>query len=339
MTLNLLTDIPGINVGHSGDDESLRSGVTAILFDRPVIAAASLLGGAPAVREGTLLELENTVERINALVLSGGSTYGLDATAGVQAFIRENYANLPPVPPGRIRVPIVVQASLFDLTNGGDKNWGRFSPYAELGYQAARAAKPGVFALGTGGAGIGATTATIKGGLGSASARTPQGHIVAALIAVNAVGVATIGDRPHFWAAPFEQNNEYGGLGLPAHFAAHDHRLQVKPPDYFGTTIGVIATDADLTPSQARRLAILAQDGIARAVLPAHLPRDGDAIFGISTGAHPLNDQDPYELDELLLAATKVTARAIARGVYLATSRNRPGELDAWQNRFKDASA
>ncbi len=330
---NLLTDIAGISVGHAGDDDTLRSGVTAVLFERPAIAAASLLGGAPATREDALLGLEMTVERIHALVFSGGSTYGLDATAGVQAALREDFARLPAVPLPRI--PIVAQASLYDLVNGGDKTWGRYSPYAAFGYEAARNARSSGFSLGTAGAGIGATTSAFKGGVGSASVLTPQGHLVAALVVVNAVGTVNVGDGPHFWAAPFERDAEFGGRGFPAHFAGDDVRLRVKPQLYWGTTIGVVATDVTLSPALVKRLAILAQDGIARAVLPAHLPRDGDAIFGISTEARPLTGAAD-EIAELCLAATQVTARAVARGVYAARSRGRAGEAPSWKSRFDD---
>lgn len=340
---NLLTDIPGIRVGHAQDEDVLRSGVTAILFDQPAIAAVSVLGGAPASREGALLDLEMMVERVHAVVLSGGSTYGLDATAGVQAALREDFAALTARSPANfpanslgappVRVPIVVQASLFDLNNGGDKGWGRYSPYADLGYAAARAAAPGVHALGSAGAGTGATTATVKGGLGSASMVTPTGHVVAALVAVNAVGAVTVGDGPHFWAAPFERGDEFGRLGSPAFPAEDDLRLRVKPAGAWGTTIGVVATDAALTPGQAKRLAVTGQDGVARAVLPAHLHRDGDTLFGIATGARPLGDGADV-LAELCQAATLVTARAVARGVYAARSCGRPGEMACWHSRF-----
>ncbi len=327
--LNLLTDIAGLRVGQAGC-ETLRSGVTAILFDRPAVAAASTLGGAPASRETALLELEMVVERVHAVVLSGGSTYGLDAAAGVQAALREDFP--PAAPDGPIRVPIVVQASLFDLTNGGDKGWGRYSPYAALGYDAALAAGTGRFALGSVGAGLGATTATAKGGLGSASAVTPEGHRVAALVAVNAVGSATVGDGPHFWSAPFERDAEFGGLGLPPRLPDGALALRTKPAGAWGTTIGLVVTDAALTAQQARRLAILAQDGVARAVLPAHLARDGDTMFGLSTGARPLRGDDA-ELSGLCLAATLVTARAVARGVFAARSQGRPGEQPCWHAR------
>jgi len=228
-----------------------------------------------------------------------------------------------------------VQASIFDLANGGDKDWSGFSPYAELGRQAALAAARGAFALGSAGAGLGATTANVKGGIGSASMLTPQGFTMAALVAVNAVGSVTVGDGPHFWAAPFERDAEFGGLGLPAVTPA-DLRLRVKPSALpslsAGTTIGMVATDAALTPAQTKRLAILAQDGLARAVLPAHLARDGDTMFAAATGPRTPDDSEAFE--ELCLAATLVTARAIARGVFEARSQGRPGEMPCWHTRF-----
>ncbi|GBR48522.1 P1 family peptidase [Gluconobacter roseus] len=329
-SLNLLTDIPGIRVGHS-QNLTLRTGVTAILFDRPVIASGSFPGGAPALRETALLEPENMVNHIHALVLSGGSTYGLDATTGVQAWLREQFDNAP-LPPGTIRVPIVVQASLYDLPAGGQTTWGRYSPYAEMGHQAATSARSGAFTLGTAGAGTGATTATLRGGLGSASTITPAGHRVAALVAVNAVGTATIGDGLHFWSAPFEQGNEFGGLGMPAHLSAEDLRLRSKWASVTGTTIGLIATDATLTKTQAKRLAILAQDGVARGVFPAHLPLDGDAMIGVSTCKKPA--PMGQEWTEILHAATQVTARAIARGVYEASPLPGGAALPTWHERF-----
>jgi L-aminopeptidase/D-esterase-like protein len=156
-------------------------------------------GGAPGTRETDLLEPHRTAERIDAVVLSGGSAFGLDAGAGVQAFLRERGRGFAI---GDIRVPLVCGAVLFDLLNGGDKNWGRFPPYRDLGYSAAAQAGT-TFALGTAGAGFGATTVNLKGGLGSASAVTRDGHTVGALVAVNACGSVNVGDGPHFWAAPF----------------------------------------------------------------------------------------------------------------------------------------
>jgi len=211
MTNNLLTDIPGIAVGNV-EDLSLGSGVTAIVFDKPAVAAVSVLGGAPGGRDTHMLAPENTVEAVDAIVLSGGSALGLDAAGGVQAWLREQGRGV------RFRgilIPLVPQAIIFDLANGGNKDWGRFSPYRDMGFAAAAAARAAPFELGTKGAGAGATTATVKGGLGSASAITRSGHTVAAIVSVNAVGAPTIGDGPWFWAAPYERDGEFGGLGWP----------------------------------------------------------------------------------------------------------------------------
>ena len=171
-------------------------------------------------------------------------------------------------------VPIVPGAIIFDLLNGGDKNWGTFSPYRDLGYAAAQAAHPEKFALGTVGAGTGATTASFKGGVGSASTRLASGAVVAALAVVNAVGSPTIGRARHFWAAPFEVDGEFGGLGWPSAITPEDVALRTK--GMLATTIGLVATDAALTKAQCKRLAIMAHDGLARAVLPAQAPMDGD---------------------------------------------------------------
>src|SRR6516225_6908326 len=196
---NLITDIAGLRVGHA-DDARLASGVTAIVFDKPVVAAIDVRGGGPGTREGAALGLANTVDRIDGIALSGGSAFGLEAGGGVQAYLAEQGRGFV------VRdavIPIVPGAICFDLLNGGDKAWGRFPPYRDLGYRAATAASND-FALGSVGAGMGATTATFKGGIGSASAQSRNGFIVGALAAVNGAGSAVIGDGPWFWAAPFE---------------------------------------------------------------------------------------------------------------------------------------
>src|SRR3954463_8108893 len=208
---NLLTDIAGVRVGHA-DEARLASGVTAVIFDEPAVAAIDVRGGGPGIRQGAVLDLENTVDRIYGIALGGGSAFGLEAGGGVQAWLAEQGRGF------QIReavIPIVPGAIVFDLLNGGDKAWGRFAPYRDLGYAAALAASDD-FALGSVGAGLGATTATFKGGLGSASAVLVNGIKVAAIIVVNAVGSTTVGEGPWFWAAPFEENGEFGGGGRPA---------------------------------------------------------------------------------------------------------------------------
>jgi L-aminopeptidase/D-esterase-like protein len=281
--LNLLTDIEGLSVGHA-TDLRLGSGVTAIVFDEPATASGVVLGGAPGGRDTALLDPSMTVGEVDAFVLSGGSAFGLDAAGGVQAGLREIGRGFVV---GNQRVPIVPQAILMDLLNGGDKDWGVQSPYRDLGYAAFKAAAKGSFALGTVGAGTGATTATAKGGLGSASALTSGGHRIAAIVAVNALGSATIGEGPHFWSAPFERNAEFGGLGLPSAINESDTAMRLKGMDTTATTIGAIVTDAILTKAETHRLAIMAHDGFARALLPAHLPLDGDTVFAAATGRTP----------------------------------------------------
>ena len=328
---NLLTDIPGVKVGHA-DDARLASGVTAILFDKPAVAAIDVRGGGPGTREEAALRPESTVETVDGIALSGGSALGLDSAGGVQAWLAEQGRGF------RIRdavIPIVPGAICFDLLNGGDKRWGRFPPYRDLGYAAAAAAASD-FALGSAGAGMGATTANFKGGLGSASARTSTGALVAAIVAVNAVGSVTVGDGPWFWAAPFEVGGEFGGRGLPASFTPDMLAMRLKggPAASAGenTTIAVVVTDATLTKAQAKRLAMIAQTGMARAIYPVHAPLDGDAVFAAATCEKAI---DPlYGLTELGAVAANVLARAIARGVFMASALPFPGALPAWKDRF-----
>ncbi len=329
---NLLTDIKGVRVGHA-DDAALASGATAIIFDQPVIAAMDVRGGGPGTREGALLDLANTVERIDAIALSGGSAFGLETGGGVQAWLAEQGRGL------NIRgaiIPIVPGAICFDLLNGGNKNWGRFAPYRDLGFAAAASADMS-FELGSVGAGLGALTANLKGGLGSASAETRDGAKVAALAVVNALGSVTVGDGPWFWAAPFEVDGEYGGRGLPASFTPDMLTMQIKggaaATAVENTTLAVVVTDANLTKAQARRLAMIAQTGFARAIYPVHAPMDGDVVFAAATGERAI---DPLVgLTELGMVAANVVSRAIARGVYQAIALPLPEALPAWRDRFK----
>ncbi|MEA2835821.1 MAG: hypothetical protein QOD89_371 [Bradyrhizobium sp.] len=328
---NLLTDIAGVRVGHAGD-AALASGVTAVMFDRPAVAAIDVRGGGPGTREGALLDLANTVERIDAIALAGGSAFGLEAGGGVQAWLAEQGRGFEVR--GAI-IPIVPGAIMFDLLNGGDKKWGRFAPYRDLGYAAAAAASDD-FTLGSVGAGLGATVADLKGGLGSASAVTPGGVRVAALAVVNAVGTVTVGDGPWFWAAPFEIEGEFGGRGLPPAFTPEMLAMRLKGAAAAtateNTTLAVVVTDAILTKPQARRLAMIAQTGFARAIYPVHAPLDGDVLFAAATCEKPV---DPLVgLTELGMVAANTVARAIARGVYEATALSFPGALPAWKDRF-----
>src|SRR4051794_37907452 len=325
---NLITDVAGLKVGNA-DDAALASGVTAILFDEAAVASADVRGGAPGTRDIDLLQPDETVERIDAVVLSGGSAFGLDSPSGVQAWLREQGRGFAI---GNVRVPIVPGAIVFDLLNGGNKDWGRFPPYRDLGYVAAANAGED-FKLGTAGAGYGATTVNLKGGLGSASAQTRDGATVGAIVAVNAVGSVTIGNSPHFWATPFEQNGEFGDLGLPPILPGDALSLRFKGRPRGNTVIALVATDAALTKPQAKRLATMAHDGLARAVYPAHTPMDGDIVFAASTGKRPLPDP-VLALADIGALAANVLARAIARAIYEATALPFPGALPDWKKKF-----
>ena len=326
---NLITDVAGIRVGHAADARA-ASGVTAVLIESPNTAAGVTRGGAPGGRDTGLLEPEMTLGGVDAVVLSGGSLFGLDAAGGVVNYLRGLGVGLRI---GTANVPVAVQAIVFDLLNGGDKDWGRTPPYWDMGWAAAESAATGAFALGTAGGGYGATTANLKGGLGSASTVTTAGHTVGAIAVVNAVGTATIGEGPHFWAAPFEIAGEFGGRGLPAAMPRHALDLRLKGGAPPSTTIALVATDAVLTKAQAKRLAIMADDGLARAIRPAHAPMDGDTVFAVATLRRPLQNE-AVDLTEIGLAGADCLARAIARGVYEAAALPFAGALPSWRDKF-----
>lgn len=316
---NLITDVAGLRVGNA-HDAALRSGSTVLLGDAPFVAGVHVMGGAPGTRETDLLAPDKLVQEVDALVLSGGSAFGLDAASGVADGLRAMGRGFAV---GDIRVPIVPGAILFDLTNGGDKDWMR-NPYSDLGRAALAAAGPS-FEIGTAGAGFGATIMDLAGGLGSASAVLDCGITVGALVAVNAVG-RVCDDDGRFFAAPWEMNDEFGARGPGALDPAWEPGG--KQPAGQATTIAIVATDALLTQAQATRLAIAAHDGMARAIQPSHTPVDGDLIFAAATGTHPLPDSDPHGL-RLGHAAATCLSRAIARGVHAARS----GGLPCWRDR------
>lgn len=321
---NLITDVPGLRVGNAHDSH-LRSGTTVLTADHPLVASVHVMGGSPGTRETDLLAPDRMVQEVDAIFLSGGSAFGLDAGEGVMQGLREAGRGFAV---GPVRVPIVPGAILFDLLNGGDKDWTE-SPYPRLGREAFDAAARD-FALGTAGAGYGAMTGTLKGGLGSASCILPSGLTVGALVVVNALGQATVGETPHFWAAPFEEGTEFGGLG-PTPMIRHDAPLPRKRLGE-ATTIAIVATDATLTKPQAHRMATAAHDGMARALVPSHTPLDGDLVFSVATAGKPLGDSQT-DIFQLGHAAATCLARAIARAIYLA--RSEPLDLQpSWQSRF-----
>ena len=318
----MISDVAGLTVGQARDDR-LKSGVTVVVGDAPMVAGVHVMGGAPGTRETDLLAPDATVGGVDALVLSGGSAFGLAAADGVMAGLHATGRGFQAA--GQ-RVPIVPAAILFDLANGGDKGWVE-SPYPSLG-RAAFEARGREVALGSEGAGTGATVAGLKGGLGTASAVLPSGAVVGAIVAVNALGQVTVGDGPHFWAAPFEEGEEFGGLG---HGPCPAPSARTKLGGGGNTTIAVVATDLALTKAQATRMATAAHDGMARAIVPAHTPMDGDLVFAASTGRRAATEADLAWLGH---AAATCLARAIARGVFHA-SEAADDVLPTWSALFR----
>jgi L-aminopeptidase/D-esterase-like protein len=314
---NLITDVAGLRVGNA-EDHRIKTGTTVLVGDQPFVASVDVMGGSPGSRETELLSPDKLVSEVNAIVLSGGSAFGLDAASGVSDSLRRQGRGFRVAD---VIVPIVPGAILFDLINGGDKDWAT-NPYPALGERALAAADFD-FALGTAGCGVGATTANLKGGLGSASLQLKTGHTVGALVGANATGMSTVGDRPNFWAAPFEMDGEFGGLGplttaIPFMETSRTKRDYLTESPVANTTIAIVATDAALTKAQCKRMAVAAQDGIARAVSPSHALVDGDIVFAISTGTIPVADPI-IDVMHLGHAAAVCLSRAIARAVYLAT--------------------
>jgi D-aminopeptidase len=313
---NLITDVPGILVGNS-EDCVLKSGVSVLTSLNPMTASYSVIGGAPGTRETDLLEPDKTVHGINAVVLSGGSAFGLDATNGVTEHLRLKGRGFAM---GPVNVPIVPTAIIFDLLNGGNKSWIK-NPYPELGRQAIKNASEN-FYIGSYGAGFGATTGQLKGGLGSASSVLSNGTIVGAVVIVNAMGNTIDPISGKFWAAPFEFEDEYGGYGPPPH-AIQGSMLKYSKinavKEGANSTIGIVATNSKITKAEAKRIATSAHDGFSRAIIPSHLPYDGDLIFAVSTGEQDeANSNEQFA--ELCHASSVTMSRAIARAIYHASS-------------------
>jgi len=305
----------GLTIGHAVD-ETVRTGVTVVIPERPAIASVHVVGGSPGTRETDLLNPQQAVQHVDALVLAGGSAFGLDAASGVQAWLKEQGRGFP-IPP--LRIPIVPAAILFDLRNGGNKDWGRYPPYRDLGYRAAVAAGRHS-ATGRIGAAFGASTAAGPGGLGLVSQSLAGGVVVMALMAVNAAGSPYIGSTDHFWAAGFERDGEFGGRGYPSPWPADADTPRTKAGHStagMNTTIGVVVTNAALSKLEAKQIAVMAHDGFARALYPVHTPGDGDLLFVLST-AELAPARDSVSLLSLGTAAANTVTRAIAQGVYAA---------------------
>lgn len=317
---NSLTDVSGLKVGNA-EDYTVRTGVTAIICDKPAVCAAAVVGGGPGTRETDLLRAGTLVDAVDAVVLSGGSSYGLAAADGVAAALGaagRGYGLIDQ--PGVPKSPIVPSAILYDLANGGDKSWGREPPYRALGERAFDTAS-NEFPLGKAGAGLGANAGNRPGGLGTASYVTEDGMTIAALAAVNSFGSTTMPTSDVFWAWPFEEDGEFGNRRPPTDlqiFSDDVRGTKLDPQIGQNTTIACIATDVALTPGQAQRVADMAISGFARAIRPVFAPFDGDALFVLSTAMKPLGSPESMNLMRLGDLAASALARAIARGVFEA---------------------
>jgi len=329
---NLITDVQGVRVGNA-EDHKVRTGVTVIMADRLSTAVVDVRGGAPGTRDTEALDPVSLDGGADAIVLSGGSVFGLDTPAGVTSYLREQGRGFA-FGPGGPRMPIVPGAILFDLVNGGEKNWGEETPYRKLGLSAAKSAGED-FPLGNVGAGLGARAGVYKGGLGSASAVTDDGFTIGAIAAVNSVGSPLIPGTDVFWAFPFEQKQEFGGRRLKGDEPDLDldlpRDMKGAPQPKANTTISVVALDADVTQIELKRIAIMAADGFARALRPVHAPTDGDIVFGIATGKTRLGEPRHRDVMRLGMIAADCLARAIARGVYEAESL---GDAKSYRDTF-----
>ena len=325
---NLITDVDGVRVGHATDDR-VQSGVTTVLCGKGFSAAVDVRGGGPGTRETEGLALENLVGRAHAIVLAGGSVFGLAAADGVTAALSTRGIGIHLRAP-HIPIPIVPCAVLHDLAHPGDKNWDMDPPYRRLGVDSVNHAAED-FALGSVGAGRGAMAGLIKGGIGSASLNLGDGLMVGALVAVNCVGSVLMPDGVSYWAWPFEIDAEFGGRGAPrgpvqvVDPVPDASRLSELGRTQIGanTTLAVIACDADLSGAECKRIAMMAQDGMARAVRPAHTPFDGDTVFAVSSAARALSSgtSRALQIARIGSAAADCLSRAIARGVHAAVQR------------------
>ena len=326
---NLITDVPGILVGQAEDPAAI-TGTTVVLAEAPAIAAVDVRGGAPGSRETELLRPANLVERVDAIVLSGGSAFGLDTASGVMGVLAARGRGFAV---GGARVPIVPAAILFDLNFPGRTHWTGEPPHRRLGSEAIAAAGHD-FALGNAGAGLGAKAGALKGGLGSASlvvGAPPGNFTVGAIVAVNSCGSVVRPDCGRFWAAELALPDE-----IPPQPAVTAPPLDLADMSacsalFAGanTTIAVVATDAPLDKSACQRLAMMAQDGLARAIRPAHTPFDGDTVFALATGSGAT--VDPPLLARLGMAAADCLSRAIMRAIVAAEPL---GGYSSWREKW-----
>lgn len=326
---NSLADVAGLSIGCAADESAL-TGVTVIVPEARAVCGVDVRGGGPGTRETDALAPENLVDAVDAVVLAGGSVYGLAAADGVAAAMGAEgrgfgLVELPSVP----RSPVVPAAILYDLANGGDKSWGGEPPYAVLG-RAAYAARGSAVPMGNAGAGTGALAGALKGGQGSASIVTGDGFTVAALACVNSWGSVTMPGQRAFWAHAFEIDGEFGGVRPEGGgFDAEDWSgAKFNPAPRANTTIACVAVDADLTPAEVKRVAQMASAGLARAIRPVFAPFDGDVVFALATATRPTPPSRAFAVARFGTLAADCLARAVARGVFAAASI---GAHKAWR--------
>lgn len=329
--LNSICDVAGIQVGCA-EDSAARTGVTVIVPENRAVCAVDVRGGGPGTRETDALQPETLVDAVDAVVLSGGSMYGLAAGDGVAAWLGARGRGYVVSPnPDVPRSPIVPAAILFDLSNGGDKKWGETPPYRALGLAAMERVSRDV-AQGNSGAGLGAQAGALKGGQGSASAITADGFTIGALACVNSLGSTTMPGTRAFWSWPYEVDGEFGGVrpDPQTHVDGEDWSgSKFSPQPRGNTTIACIAVDAALAPAEAKRVAQMASAGLARAIRPVFSPFDGDIVFALATGAKPTPEPRALAIARFGAIAADCLARAVARGVYAAQAL---GGAPAWRD-------
>ncbi|MFE5405726.1 P1 family peptidase [Streptomyces sp. NPDC056580] len=331
MTVDALTDVAGLRVGHAtrvGD--GWLTGTTVVLApEGGAVAAVDVRGGGPGTKETDALDPRNMVQRVDAVVLTGGSAYGLDAASGVMAWLEERGRGVPVGADPAHVVPVVPAACVFDLGRGGNFRARPDAATGRAAVEAAAANAPGApVAQGSVGAGTGAVAGGLKGGVGTASTVLDSGVTVAALVVVNSVGSVADPGTGVLYGELFQGRVEYPEARV--HEAARGRLAEAatrNAPAPLNTTLAVVATDADLTKAQAQKLAGTSHDGIARAVRPVHLLHDGDTVFALATGARPLGGR-PLDLNGVLAAGADAVTRAIVRAVRAAEPFSGPG--GAW---------
>ncbi|WBQ01998.1 P1 family peptidase [Kribbella sp. CA-293567] len=332
---NAITDVPGVLVGQvERTDPPYLTGTTVVHVPETAVAGVDVRGGAPGTRETDLLDPVNSNPGVNAIVLSGGSAFGLDAASGVMRSLEARGVGIRVGAGEYDVVPIVPTAVIFDLGRGGGF---QARPDADWGWQALDAATGGAVAEGNHGAGAGARAGGLKGGVGTASVVLADGTTVGALVIVNAAGSA-VDAQGRLYGERYGLGEEFAGLRTPTE----------PPPDLPGripgmnTVIAVVATDASLDKAAVKRMAMVAHDGLARALDPIHTLLDGDSIFALSTGkSERLSVTDPaalLQLESIFGAGARTLSRAVVRAMLAAETVETPaGKIISYRDAYPSA--